>query len=157
MATHSSILAWKSPMDRRAWQATVHRVTKSRTRLKRLSTHMFQTLITGRNQAWPVQGGRTGAKIKWKLVPPRDLAPLTAPVSALTLGRYLWSLLKGRGIWKSPPPRLFTHSKFILNPKMMPESLTGCSSFQELLRTTRQTTPSVALYSRVSIKWLMRT
>ena len=27
MATHSSILAWR--MDRRAWQATVHRVTKS--------------------------------------------------------------------------------------------------------------------------------
>ena len=24
MATHSSILAWKIPMDRRAWRATVH-------------------------------------------------------------------------------------------------------------------------------------
>ena len=24
MATHSSILAWKNPMDRGAWQATVH-------------------------------------------------------------------------------------------------------------------------------------
>ena len=34
MATHSSILAWKIPMDRGAWQATVHRVTKSQTRLK---------------------------------------------------------------------------------------------------------------------------
>ena len=31
MATHSSILAWRIPMDRGAWQATVHRVTKSRT------------------------------------------------------------------------------------------------------------------------------
>ena len=30
MATHSSILAWKNPMDREVWQATVHRVTKSR-------------------------------------------------------------------------------------------------------------------------------
>ena len=29
MATHSSILAWRIPMDRGAWQATVHRVTKS--------------------------------------------------------------------------------------------------------------------------------
>ena len=27
MATHSSILAWKIPMDRGAWQATVYRVT----------------------------------------------------------------------------------------------------------------------------------
>ena len=33
MATHSSILAWRNPMDRRAWQATVHGVTKSQTRL----------------------------------------------------------------------------------------------------------------------------
>ena len=33
MATPSSILAWRTPMDRRDWQATVHRVTKSRTRL----------------------------------------------------------------------------------------------------------------------------
>ena len=29
MATHSSILAWRIPMDRGAWQATVHGVTKS--------------------------------------------------------------------------------------------------------------------------------
>ena len=26
IATHSSILAWKIPMDRGAWRATVHRV-----------------------------------------------------------------------------------------------------------------------------------
>ena len=30
MATHSSILAWRIPMDRGAWRATVHVVTKSR-------------------------------------------------------------------------------------------------------------------------------
>ena len=29
MATHSSILAWRFPMDRGAWQATVHGVAKS--------------------------------------------------------------------------------------------------------------------------------
>ena len=29
MATHSSILAWRTPMDKGAWQATVHGVTKS--------------------------------------------------------------------------------------------------------------------------------
>ena len=33
MATHSSILAWRIPMDREAWQATVDGVTKSRTQL----------------------------------------------------------------------------------------------------------------------------
>ena len=29
MATHSSVLAWRIPMDRGAWWATDHRVTKS--------------------------------------------------------------------------------------------------------------------------------
>ena len=33
IATHSSIFAWRIPMDRRAWQATVHGVTKSQTQL----------------------------------------------------------------------------------------------------------------------------
>ena len=36
MATHSRILAWRIPMDRGAWWATVHGVAKSRTGLKRL-------------------------------------------------------------------------------------------------------------------------
>ena len=31
MATHSSILAWRIPMDRGAWRATVHGVAKSPT------------------------------------------------------------------------------------------------------------------------------
>ena len=34
MEIHSSILAWENPMDRGAWQATVHRVRKSWTQLK---------------------------------------------------------------------------------------------------------------------------
>ena len=38
-ATHSSILTWRIPMDSRAWQAIVHRVTKSQAPLKHLSTH----------------------------------------------------------------------------------------------------------------------
>ena len=31
MATHSSVLAWRIPTDRGAWQATVHGVAKSQT------------------------------------------------------------------------------------------------------------------------------
>ena len=31
MATHSSVLAWRIPMDREAWWATVQGVTKSQT------------------------------------------------------------------------------------------------------------------------------
>ena len=37
-AIHSSILAWRIPMDRGGWGAAVHGVAKSRIRLKRLST-----------------------------------------------------------------------------------------------------------------------
>ena len=39
MATHSSILAWRILMERGAWRATVHGVTKSQTQLKTLNTH----------------------------------------------------------------------------------------------------------------------
>ena len=40
MATHSSILAWRILMDREAWWATAHEVSKSQTRLKRLIRHV---------------------------------------------------------------------------------------------------------------------
>jgi len=33
MATRSSILAWRIPMDRGAWRTTVHGIVKGRTRL----------------------------------------------------------------------------------------------------------------------------
>ena len=39
MATHSGILAWRIPMDRGAWRATVHGVTKSRTQLSDSAQH----------------------------------------------------------------------------------------------------------------------
>ena len=41
MATHSSILALENPMDRGAWRATVHRVTKSWTRLSDFTFFTF--------------------------------------------------------------------------------------------------------------------
>ena len=34
MATHSSILAWRTSMDRRTWRATVHGIAKSWTQLR---------------------------------------------------------------------------------------------------------------------------
>ena len=39
MATYSSILAWRIPMDRGAWWVTAYRVAKCRTWLKWLSMH----------------------------------------------------------------------------------------------------------------------
>ena len=39
-ATHSSILAWRIPWTG-VWQVTIHRVAKSQTQLKQLSTHAY--------------------------------------------------------------------------------------------------------------------
>ena len=50
MAAHSSILAWRIPMDRGAWQAIVYGVTKSRTQLKRLSVHTRLSHDAGQRQ-----------------------------------------------------------------------------------------------------------
>ena len=41
MATHSSTLAWKISMDCGAWEATVHRVTKSQTQLNDFTFFSF--------------------------------------------------------------------------------------------------------------------
>ena len=44
MATHPSILAWRIPMDRGAWRATVYGVAKSQTRLSNWTpTHPHNT------------------------------------------------------------------------------------------------------------------
>ena len=49
MATHSSILAWRIPMNRGAWWATLHGVAKSRTQLEQLSIY-----------TWDFPGGASG-------------------------------------------------------------------------------------------------
>ena len=41
MATHSSIIAWRIPMDRGAWRAAVHGVPKSWTRLSTGQHHFY--------------------------------------------------------------------------------------------------------------------
>ena len=45
MATHSSILLGRIPMDRKAWRATVYGVTKSWTWLKELSMHVSKDAL----------------------------------------------------------------------------------------------------------------
>ena len=59
MAIHSSILAWRIPMDRGAWRAAVHGVPKRRTKLKQLSTRALPGLSCG----------------KWDLIPPPGIEP----------------------------------------------------------------------------------
>ena len=43
MATHSSILAWRIPMEKRAWHITVHGVAELDT-TELLSTHLLRLL-----------------------------------------------------------------------------------------------------------------
>ena len=48
MTTHSSILAWRIPMDRGAWRATVHGVTKSwMTEHARTCLHLWEIKCVG--------------------------------------------------------------------------------------------------------------
>ena len=49
MASHSSILAWRIPMDRGAWWATVQTVTQNQTQLKRLNIH---TIVNNIFHTW---------------------------------------------------------------------------------------------------------
>ena len=51
LATHSSILSWRSPTDRRAWQATVHGVAKSWAQLSEEAQH---STASRQPQAWLV-------------------------------------------------------------------------------------------------------
>ena len=46
MATHSSVLAWGIPMDRGAWQATVHGVLKSQMQLSTAQHSTGPVLLT---------------------------------------------------------------------------------------------------------------
>ena len=47
MVTQSSLLAWRIPMDRGAWWATVYRTAKSQTRLKQLGPLQLLGSIPG--------------------------------------------------------------------------------------------------------------
>ena len=64
MATHSSILAWRIPMDRAAWWATVHRITNSWTQVKWLSTYSSSNNLLSTIQAlYPQLGSEERDKV----------------------------------------------------------------------------------------------
>ena len=81
-ATHSGTLAWKNPMDGRAWQDTVHGVAKSQTRLssftftlhfhaleKEMATHssILAWRIPGTGAWWAAVYGvaQSRTRLKW--------------------------------------------------------------------------------------------
>ena len=43
IATHSSILAWRIPMDRGAWRATIHGVAKNQIQLSNSAQHSISS------------------------------------------------------------------------------------------------------------------
>ena len=73
MAAHSSILAWRSLLDRGAWWTMVHRATKSRTRLKDLA-HVASRL----KEEWFLRGSHFKAE---GLVIVRVAAEFTSGIS----------------------------------------------------------------------------
>ena len=75
MATPSGVLAWRIPMNRGAWRATVCGVTKSRTRLVTKHTHI------------PIRSSQLCDDLGdhlWLMQPSASFA--TAPVHHNTLG-----------------------------------------------------------------------
>ena len=105
-------------MDRGAWRATVHMVTKSRTRLKRLNTHAQEVSRLGQekqaiSEVWGYwrTAGMLGAEADAQ---PRDRTGFQAPVTPAQLSRKRLSLgsspRQGLGVSPqslvSPPCRL---------------------------------------------------
>ena len=68
MATHSSILAWRIPVDRGAWWAAVHGVAESRTRLSDQAQHRTHGwfILYSRSQHNTVKQLPSDRK-KWKI------------------------------------------------------------------------------------------
>ena len=66
MATHSSTLVWRIPVDRGAWQATVHGVAKHLTQLNKISTAQHRVCL------------RAGQRDTGKIASPRESKVQTA-------------------------------------------------------------------------------
>ena len=70
-------------MDRRAWRATVHRVTKSWTQLKRLSTHAQSGILVPSGASSP--GGAGGVDIDEKTCNYKRINPIRGDHRMLSL------------------------------------------------------------------------
>ena len=77
MATHSSILAWRIPVDRGAWWATAHQVTKSQTRLREFTSTFYAAAAAKSLQSCPT------------LCDPRDGSPPGSSVPGILQARTL--------------------------------------------------------------------
>ena len=79
MATHSSILAGKNPMDRGTWRATVHEVSKSQTQPSKQDyleeeDGLPGCLVSDWTKSMELINDRTGIKAKGLRVPQQCLS-----------------------------------------------------------------------------------
>ena len=113
MATHSSILAWRIPMDRGAWRATVHGVIKTRTRLSdfhtkfRLNSRCYQA--TSGMAPWVV-------KRRNKKAPPKKTSRQTSCLSDHSVRCSAWRVIL-------PGPAPVHRPLGLLPPKPLPHLL----------------------------------
>ena len=108
MAIHSSILAWRIPMDRRAWQTTVHSTAKIWIWLKWLSAHVWVVYFLGSNPWLLLIVVRTTCiRIIWQL---EQLKSWGECESLSVVSNSLWprGLLPARLLcpWNSPGKRI---------------------------------------------------
>ena len=66
MASHSSTLAWKNPMDGGAWWATVHGVAKSWTRLSDFTFTFHFHALEKEMVTCPVDPGNSKRGRRWR-------------------------------------------------------------------------------------------
>ena len=122
MATHSSALAWRIPMDRGAWWATVHRVAHNQALMKQLSmqrhtqdvwwvwqstlqSHSWRPPLTQilQDQLWPqcpVSRQRKDSRERISLLNPKDITHIaSAYISLMRIGHMVPHNFKG--VWEA--------------------------------------------------------
>ena len=75
MAPHSSTLAWKNPMDGRAWWATVHGITKSRTPLSNFTKRVMPSLVAQTVKCLPAMWETWFLSLDWEAPLEKEMAP----------------------------------------------------------------------------------
>ena len=148
MATRSSVLAWRIPMDRGARRATVHGVTESWTRLKGLSTHgpclscLQIYFVQGPQVPFPATLGDLPSNpylrlgLCWAQAQVRERGALGHPPEGLEQARAaLWSSRSSLQLWPEMEDRSVTSPHWPSTPEppaphlVVPSLALGSSNF----------------------------